>query len=151
MKLIGEQQALAGKFGVFVADPPTALNRDALDGEQQALKILANSTSYGIFVEINVADLDASEKLTCYGPDGEGFSVSSDKVEEPGRFFYPLLATLITGAARLMLGIAERLCVEKDLDWAFAIPTAWRSPSPTGCAKPNSFSVRNRFASGSRH
>ena len=30
----------------------TALNRDALDSEQQALKILANSTSYGIFVEI---------------------------------------------------------------------------------------------------
>ena len=36
----------------------TALNRDALDSEQQALKILANSTSYGIFVEINVADFD---------------------------------------------------------------------------------------------
>ena len=57
----------------------TALNRDALDSEQQALKILANSTSYGIFVEINVADLDASEKLICYGPDGEGFSVDSDE------------------------------------------------------------------------
>ena len=97
----------------------TALNRDALDSEQQALKILANSTSYGIFVEINVADLDAPEKLACYGPDGEGFPVESNKVEEPGRFFHPLLATLITGAARLMLGIAERLCVEKGLDWAF--------------------------------
>ena len=40
----------------------TALNRDALDSEQQALKILANSTSYGIFVEINVADLDDPRK-----------------------------------------------------------------------------------------
>ncbi len=63
----------------------TALNRDALDSEQQALKILANSTSYGIFVEINVADLDAPEKLICYGPDGEGFSVDPKKIEEPGR------------------------------------------------------------------
>jgi hypothetical protein len=97
----------------------TALKRDTLDSEQQALKILANSTSYGIFVEINVADLDAPEKLTCYGPDGEGFPVESNKVEDPGRFFHPLLATLITGAARLMLGIVERLCAEKGLDWAF--------------------------------
>lgn len=53
----------------------TALNRDAFDSEQQALKILANSTSYGIFVEINVADLDTPEKLICYGPEGEGFPV----------------------------------------------------------------------------
>jgi DNA polymerase family B len=110
----------------------TALNRDALDSEQQALKILANSTSYGIFVEINVADLDASEKLTCYGPDGEGFPVSSDKVEEPGRFFHPLLATLITGAARLMLGIAERLCVDKGLDWAFCDTDSVAIAKPDG-------------------
>ena len=54
-----------------------------------------------------------------YGPSGEGFPVESKKVEEPGRYFHPLLATLITGAARLMLGIAEFLCLEKGLDWAF--------------------------------
>ena len=89
------------------------------NSDQQALKILANSTSYGIFVEMIVGDLDAPEKLICYGPSGEGFPVESKKVEEPGRYFHPLLATLITGAARLMLGIAERLCMEKGLDWAF--------------------------------
>ena len=92
---------------------------ETLDSDQQALKILANSTSYGIFVEIIVGDLDAPEKLICYGPSGEGLLVESKKVEEPGRYFHPLLATLITGAARLMLGIAERLCFEKGLDWAF--------------------------------
>ena len=80
---------------------------ETLDSDQQALKILANSTSYGIFVEIIVGDLDAPDELICYGPSGEGFPVESKKVEEPGRYFHPLLATLITGAARLMLGIAE--------------------------------------------
>jgi DNA polymerase family B len=110
----------------------TALNRVALDSEQQALKILANSTSYGIFVEINVADLDASEKLTCFGPDGEGLSVDSTKIEEPGKFFHPLLATLITGAARLMLGTAERLCVEKGLDWAFCDTDSMAIARPEG-------------------
>ena len=91
----------------------------ALDSDQQALKILANSTSYGIFVEMIVSELDAPEKLVCFGPSGEGFTVDSKKVEEPGRYFHPLLATLITGAARLMRGVAERLCMEKGLDWAF--------------------------------
>jgi hypothetical protein len=73
-------------------------NQHALDSEQPSLKILANSTSYGIFVAMNVTDLDTPEKLACYGPDGEGFPVESNKVEEPGRFFHPLLATLIRGS-----------------------------------------------------
>jgi hypothetical protein len=117
----------------------TALNRDALDSEQQALKILANSTSYGIFVEINVADLDSPEKLTCYGPDGEGFPVESNKVEEPGRFFHPLLATLITGAARLMLATAERLSVEKGLDWAFCDTDSMAIAKPDGMGQVEFF------------
>jgi DNA polymerase family B len=86
----------------------TALNRDALDSEQQALKILANSTSYGIFVEINVADFDDLQDLTCYGFNGKGFPVAAKKIEEPGRYFHPLLATLITGAARRRLSSALR-------------------------------------------
>ena len=92
---------------------------EALDSQQQALKILANSTSYGIFVEMIVGGFDAAQTLTCFGPSGEGFSVATKKAEEPGRYFHPLLATLITGAARLMLAIAERLCAVKGLDWAF--------------------------------
>jgi hypothetical protein len=110
----------------------SALNADVLDSEQQALKILASSTSYGIFVELNVADLDAPEKLTCYGPSGEGFSVESMKIEEPGKYFHPLLATLITGAARLMLAIAESLCFEKGLDWAFCDTDSMAIVKPDG-------------------
>jgi hypothetical protein len=40
------------------------------------------------------------------------------RAETPGRYFHPLLATLITGAARLMLAITERLVVDVGLDWA---------------------------------
>ena len=39
--------------------------------------------------------------------------------EMPGTFFHPLLGTLITGAARLMLAIAERLVTDKGLEWSF--------------------------------
>jgi hypothetical protein len=37
-----------------------------------------------------------------------------------GAYFHPLLATLITGAARLMLSLAEHQIVEHELDWVFA-------------------------------
>jgi DNA polymerase family B len=90
-----------------------------LDTEQQAIKILANATSYGIFVEFVVEELDQRETRTCYGPTGEPFSISTSKGEEPGPYFHPLIATLITGAARLMLAIAETLAIEAGLDWAF--------------------------------
>jgi hypothetical protein len=41
------------------------------------------------------------------------------KFEKPGRYFHPLLGTLITGAARLMLALAEHQVTEQNLDWAF--------------------------------
>ena len=112
---------------------------DTLDSDQQALKILANSTSYGIFVEMIVGHLDAPENLICYGPNDAGFAVESKKVEEPGRYFHPLLATLITGAARLMLGIAECLCLEKGLDWAFC------DTDSLAIAKPDNMSQSEFF------
>jgi hypothetical protein len=77
-----------------------------LDSQQQALKILANATSYGIFVELIVEELDATESRLCFGSGNDGFPVRVDKVETPGHYFHPLLATLITGAAHLMLAIA---------------------------------------------
>jgi hypothetical protein len=43
----------------------------------------------------------------------------SAKRENPGDFFHPLLGTLITGAARLMLAITERLLIDEGLDWVF--------------------------------
>ena len=97
----------------------TGHRKAELDAEQLALKILANSTSYGIFVEVNVTDLEKADSRECFGPSGEAFTVETQKPEEPGRYFHPLLATLITGAARLMLAIAERLILDSGLDWAF--------------------------------
>ena len=90
-----------------------------LDAEQQALKITANATSYGIFVEQNVVELDPPQCQTCHGPDGKPFTTAPlAKAEQPGRYFNPLIATLITGAARLMLAISETLTHEAGLDWA---------------------------------
>ena len=97
----------------------TGVTKAKLDTEQYALKILANATSYGIFVELNVDDLPANVTLQRFGASAEGAPIPSDKKEEPGSYFHPLVGTLITGAARLMLAIAETLIKQQGLDWAF--------------------------------
>jgi hypothetical protein len=118
--------------------------KEELDSEQQALKILANSTSYGIFVEGNVGDLDKYEKRECFGSSGIGFPVETDKNEEPGRYFHPLLATLITGAARLMLTISETLAMQAGLDWAFCDTDSMALAKPDGMDSEKFLTVAKR-------
>lgn len=96
----------------------SAEHKPVLETQQLTLKIIANSTSYGVFIELNVEDLPKLETRLCHG-NGDPFKVEIDKSENPGQYFNPLLATLITGAARLMLAITETLAKENGLDWAF--------------------------------
>lgn len=103
-----------------------------LNSEQLALKIIANATSYGIFVEVIVNELDAREERSCFGPEGVGFAVETNKSEEPGKYFHPLLAALITGAARLMLAISETLALRSELDWAFCDTDSLAIAKPAG-------------------
>jgi hypothetical protein len=91
---------------------------DILDSYQQMLKLLANSTSYGIFAEMNVQSYERPRHVICYGAETAEFDTGTKSVEEPGTHFHPLLATLITGAARLMLSIAERLTSDNGIGWA---------------------------------
>ena len=100
-------------------DAATGEERDALDTEQNALKIAANATSYGVYVEVNVDTRPHRKSLTVLSSTCEPFSFETDKAEMPGRYFHPLLATLITGAARLMLATAERLIADAGLEWSF--------------------------------
>ena len=91
-------------------------NRDPIE---KTLKIIANSTSYGIFIEVTRDDAPKSELLKVFGPHGECNDVHTKALEQPGRYFNPLLGVLITGAARLMLGLAEMKTDEWGLDWVF--------------------------------
>ncbi len=70
------------------------------------LKILANSGSYGLFVELNPNNADAAELQVYSGEDS--FPTHSDAVEEPGKWFAPHIASLITSGGRLLLGMLEK-------------------------------------------
>lgn len=106
--------------------------RAALDSAQLTLKILANATSYGNFVELNVEDLSRPQQRSLYGFNCEPHPISTNKNEEPGRYFHPLLATLITGGARLMLAITERLVHGHGLGWAFCDTDSMAIAKPIG-------------------
>ena len=86
---------------------------------RNALKLVANATGYGIFVQLDVNERSKPIAIHCYPATGPQFLVDMDKVEEPGEFFHPLVGTLITGAARLMLAITERLVIDSGLTWTF--------------------------------
>src|SRR3984885_1293014 len=90
-----------------------------LDSDQQGIKILANATSYGIFVELNVEEYDKSKDMLAYSAREYAAAFKWKKFEKRGRYFHPLLATLITGGARLMLALAEYQVLNQGLDWAF--------------------------------
>ena len=83
--------------------------------ERLALKLVANSTCYGIFAELNGKNVRA-KKREYYTGSGKLSNVRS-KVESPGLYHNPFLATFITGAARLMLATLERQVTDAGLDW----------------------------------
>ena len=118
--------------------------RNRLDTEQHALKICANSTSYGIWVEINVETRPFRKSVTVHSATCDPFSFKTDKAEMPGTYFHPLLATLITGAARLMLAIAERLIIDQGLEWSFCDTDSMAIAKPDDMA-PDKFTRRSAF------
>lgn len=122
----------------------TVAEYEVLDYQQQAFKILANATSYGIFVELNVERENTVQVMQCYGPSGEPFSVELKKCENPGKYFNPLLGSLITGAARLKLAIAEHLALKEGLDWALC------DTDSMALAKPDDMAVEEFYARAKR-
>jgi hypothetical protein len=79
---------------------------------QRFLKILANSTSYGTYLELNPVKIDANKRprITIYSGERVFEQPAPDTIERPGSFYFPLLGALITSGGRLLLAMIER-CV----------------------------------------
>lgn len=87
-----------------------------LDLKQMILKIIANSASYGIYVEINTKD-EKQANLDLYGL--KHINTNADKTETEGVAFNPIMATMITSGARLILAMAESLVLKKGGNFAY--------------------------------
>jgi len=85
------------------------------------LKVLANAGSYGIFAEMIRKELPAgeTEDVEVHGRADGPFTSAMNSPEDLGAFCFPPIAACITGAARLMLAIAERMVTDAGGAWAF--------------------------------
>lgn len=70
------------------------------------LKVMANAGVFGIFSEMNRDDQPDSVDVNV---GGRSWSITVDTPEAAGRYCFMPFATCITGAARLMLAMVERL------------------------------------------
>jgi hypothetical protein len=80
------------------------------------LKVLANSGSYGLFVEVNT-DTNSKEKNVRYFSGEKSGKKLTNYVEKPGAWYFPPLASLITSGGRLLLAMLEK-CVQ-DLSGSY--------------------------------
>jgi hypothetical protein len=132
-------------FATLIEERRRTLGREDLAAEAQEslrgfLKVLANSGCYGIFAQIDREELGSKrEEVTIYGL-GDPFQQKLSAVETPGAYSFPPLAACITGAARLMLALLERLVTDAGGHYAFCDTDSMTiTASPDG-GQPNTLS-----------
>jgi len=88
---------------------------------ERSLKLVSNSGAYGIFSEFNPRERlkGHTTPVTVHGRHQESFGDRVSAPEDAGRYCFPPFATVITGAARLMLAILERCVTDLGGTWAF--------------------------------
>ncbi|MCF8566993.1 hypothetical protein LLE49_19930 [Alicyclobacillus tolerans] len=82
------------------------------------LKILANSTGYGIFVEFQTKKFDKQVQIEHFGL--TQWTSKAKRHDAPRQWTNPMLGTLIAGGARLMLALMEKAVTDAGLSHAFA-------------------------------
>lgn len=97
--------------------PKDSQEYERLYSLQLFLKILANSTSYGVYIEVNREKEDSEQKLQVYGLDN--FIDEDNNLELTGKYYNPLIAVMITGAARLILAMIEKRVIDLGGSYAF--------------------------------
>ena len=121
---------------------------DRLDAMQLALKLIANSTAYGVFVQVDVDEREEDRGVSIFhgekvhrltarkkvrGDDGRE-EVSSVKVEKPGSWFAPW-GSLITAGGRLLIAMAEALARVQGRDYG-GIPYGMCDTDSMAFARP---------------
>jgi hypothetical protein len=82
------------------------------------LKTLANSGSYGLFVEVNEQKTGEPVNVKIFSGEISGKKTDSF-VEKPGPWYFPPLASLITAGGRLLLAMLEKCVVQASGSYLF--------------------------------
>ena len=85
---------------------------------ERALKVLANAASYGIYAEMIREESERKVAVTCHGIDASPYEPRVSHPDVPGEYCFPPFASLITGAARLMLALLEHSVTKLSATYA---------------------------------
>lgn len=97
-------------FFIRVVEQRSRLKRENNTAVANFLKVLGNSGSYGLFVQIDPETRKKAQRLSVYcGERRTRFE--SAYVEKPGPWYFPPIASLITAGGRLLLAMLEK-CVQ---------------------------------------
>jgi len=97
-------------FFIRVVEQRSQHKRESNDAVARFLKVLGNSGSYGLFVQIDPETRSKRVNLRVYS--GEAIlRLNSNYVEKSGPWYFPPLASLITAGGRLLLAMLEK-CVQ---------------------------------------
>ena len=77
------------------------------DPMEYFLKIFASSGSYGLFVEVNQKELEEPTAIGVFSGE-HSHEEPSDEIEEAGKWYSPILGSLIAAGGRLLLAMLER-------------------------------------------
>lgn len=107
------------------------------------MKVLANSGSYGIFAEVNRDEGTELAERVIFGAGEQAWKENVRKPENPGTYCFPGVSSVITGSARLMLGILEYLVTQAGGTWVMCdtdsmavVASAERGHIETGASIP---------------
>ena len=72
------------------------------------LKVAANSAAFGILCQLDVKDLDSPSPLQVFSGEANYQTPPEEIWEQPGEFYCPLIASLVTGGSHLLCAMLER-------------------------------------------
>jgi hypothetical protein len=105
-------------FFVRVVEQRNRYQREKNEGVANFLKVLGNSGSYGLFVQINTETRKKAKKLSVFS--GEKLlKLDTTYVEKAGPWYFPPLASLITSGGRLLLAMLEKSVLNERGSYLF--------------------------------
>jgi hypothetical protein len=107
----------------------------------QFLKVLANSGSYGLFVEVTPETTRKPASVNVFSGNNH-FQNGSTSIESHGDWYFPPIASLITAGGRLLLAMLEMSVTERNGTYLFCDTdsmciVATESGGPVDCKGPN--------------
>jgi hypothetical protein len=101
---------------------------------QEGLKELANATSYGIQVQLDVLPQTKRKKpVTVYGMQTD--EISTHQIERAGAYFAGPIGALITAAGRLMVAMGEKLALDQGIYHAVCDTDSLAPARPDGMSR----------------